>query len=133
MLGFLIKKGNKNKAKKIMDEIFLTLSKKIRKPLCLILFKIFAKLNVFVESKIIRNKRSKYTVPFSITLRRRSYLIIKWLMQAAEENKKKIPISEKISLEILSLLENSSSRALKFKLLNNKQALLNRSNIHYRW
>jgi ribosomal protein S7 len=133
LLGFLIKKGNKNKAKKIIDKAFLIVSKQTGYSLIFLLFKLFLKLNVFVEAKTIRIKRRSHVVPFSLSLKRRSYLIIKWLMKAIIENKKKIPIVYKISEEILYIINNSSSKAIKLRNLNNTQALANRSNIHFRW
>jgi ribosomal protein S7 len=133
LLGFLIKKGNKIKAKKIIDNAFLEVSKKTGHSLSFLLFKLFFKLNIFVESKTIRVKRSSFIVPFSINLKRRSYLIIKWFMKIIVENKKKISISQKIAEEIFLILKTPSSKVLKLRSLNNMQALSNRSNIHFRW
>jgi len=133
LLGFLIKKGNKIQAKKIIDNAFLQVSKKTGHSLSFLLFKLFLKLNVFVESKTIRIKRSSYIVPFSINLNRRSYLIIKWFMKIILENKKKISIIDKIAEEIYLILKTPSSKVLKLRALNNTQALSNRSNIHFRW
>jgi len=117
-----------------LNNTFFVLSKEVGKPSNFILFQLFKRLNVFVESKNVKIRRSTYMVPFSLNVKRRSFLIVKWLIQAAKENKKRIPISEKIAAEILLVLKNStSSKALKFKALNNKNALKNRSNIHYRW
>lgn len=133
LLGFLIKKGNKIKAKKIIDNAFLQVSKKTGHSLSFLLFKLFFKLNIFVESKIIKVKRSSFIVPFSINLKRRSYLIIKWFMKIVLENKKKISVSEKIAEEIFLILKTPSSKVLKLRAVNNMQALSNRSNIHFRW
>jgi len=133
LLGFLIKKGNKLKAKKIIDTAFLQVSKKTGHSLSFLLFKLFYKLNIFVESKTIRVKRSSFIVPFSINLKRRSYLIIKWFMKVVLENKKKTSISKKIAEEIFLILKTPSSKVLKLRTLNNTQALANRSNIHFRW
>ena len=54
-------------------------------------------------------------------------------MSAVLQNKKKISISEKIAQEIVTILKTSNSTAIKIKNNNNKQSILNRSNIHYRW
>jgi ribosomal protein S7 len=72
-------------------------------------------------------------VPFSISLKRRSYLVTKWLMQSVLQNEGRILTEIKLFEEILKVLTNSSSKSLKMKSLNNSQALANRSNIHYRW
>jgi ribosomal protein S7 len=133
-LGILTKKGNKVAAKKILDAAFLDVSTKVNKPVHILLIKLFLKLNSFVETKKIKFKRSSHVVPFVITsFKRKSFLIIKWLMEAVEEDKRKVSLSSKLSKEILSVLKNNSSKALSKKKLNIKNAISNRSNIHFRW
>ena len=132
-LGLLIKKGNKIKAKKILNSALNLASKKSGYSYSFLLLNIFSKLNIIVESKTVNFKRRTFIVPFPISLKRRSYLGIKWLLEAALQNKKRIPIHIKISEEIISLLDCSTSKAFKIKQLNNYQSISNRSNIHYRW
>jgi small subunit ribosomal protein S7 len=132
-LGFLIKKGNKISARNILNNAFLVVSKKTGLSLHILLLKIFLKLNTFVEVKRVRVQRSSHLVPFSIRLKRRSYLIIKWLMQAIKEDNRKISMSEKLAFEISNTIKKSPSRSVKIRNLNISQALSNRSNIHYRW
>lgn len=132
-LGFLIKKGKKTGAKRILDKTFLIVSKSIGMPIHVSMLKLFLSLNSFVEVKNVRIGRRSLLVPFSINLKRRSYLIVKWLMQAIKENKKKISLSERLAEEILQILRGSISGAKKLRNLNISQALANRSNIHYRW
>jgi ribosomal protein S7 len=132
-LGFLIKKGNKIGAKNILTTAFLMVSKKTGYSLQTLILKIFLKLNSFVEVKRVRVKRSSHLVPFSIRLKRRSYLIIKWLMQAVKEDTRKVSMSEKLFVEISNTIKKSPSRSVKLRNFNISQALSNRSNIHYRW
>jgi len=132
-LGFIIKKGNKIGAKSVLNNAFLAVSKKTGLPLHVILLKLFLKLNSFVEVRRVRVQRSSHLVPFSIRLKRRSYLIIKWLMQAVKEDTRKVSMAEKLFFEIFSTLKSSPSKSIKIRNLNISQALLNRSNIHYRW
>jgi ribosomal protein S7 len=133
LLGFFIKKGKKVKSKKILDNAFFLVSKKTGFSFCYILYTLFLKLNIFVEAKKVRIKRRSVVVPFSISLKRRSYLVTKWLMQSVLQNEGRILTEIKLFEEILKVLTNSSSKSLKMKSLNNLQALANRSNIHYRW
>jgi ribosomal protein S7 len=132
-LGFLIKDGKKKKAKSILDTAFLKSSKELKIPVHLILIKIFFKLNCFVETKKIRIRRSTHVVPFSITFKRKSYLIIKWIMESVSEDERKLSTSEKLHFELVNILKNKSCKTLAKKDLNLNQALSNRSNIHYRW
>lgn len=132
-LGLLIKSGNKNKAKSILDTAFLKLSKELEIPVHIVFLKVFSKLNCFVETKKVRVRRSTYIVPFGITFKRKSYLIIKWIMESVHEDKRKLSTSEKLYFELFSILKDKVSKTISKKNLNTNQALNNRSNIHYRW
>lgn len=132
-LGFLIKKGNKISAKSLLNKAFFKVSKITGLSLSNILLKLFLKLNCFVEVKRVRVRRSSHLVPFSIRLKRRSYLTIKWLLQAVKEDSRKVSISEKLFLEISNTIKKAPSRSVKLRNLNISQALANRSNTHYRW
>ena len=93
----------------------------------------FPEAEVF-EIKKIKFRRSTHVVPFVLTsFKRKSYLIIKWLMEVVEQDKRKVPIAKKLSKEILNILKNKSSKALIKKKMNTKNAVINRSNIHFRW
>jgi ribosomal protein S7 len=95
---------------------------------------LFRKLNCFVETRKILIKRRIHLVPFSIKIRRRLYLIVKWLIKAIDYNKKKLSTSDKLSNEILAVFKKlSGSKVLNFRKLNNQQSVSNRSNIHFRW
>jgi len=133
LLGFLIKKGNKIGAKTVIHEAFLKLSKQTGLSNQRLLFKLFKRLNTFVEIKKVRKKRSFHLVPFSITFKRRSYLVIKWLMEAVHQDSRRISTGEKLFDEIKTTLLARSSKSLKIRNQNISQALLNRSNIHFRW
>jgi len=134
LLGFLIKNGKKKKAKSILDKAFLSISAKTGLSISYILLKVFLNLNTFVEARTIKVKRSSYIVPFSLSLKRRSYLIIKWLIMASLLNKKRVTFVIKIQQEVVLILKKHfSSQALKLKKLNNIRANSNRANIHFRW
>ncbi len=55
-LGYLIKKGNKIQAKRIIDSTFLSLSQKLNLPLNVILRKILKKMGNSIEIKTITFK-----------------------------------------------------------------------------
>jgi len=133
ILGFLIKKGKKTKAKYILVKTFLKISTFFKKPLTFILNKLYLIMNVFVETKTIKVKRSRYIVPFPINLKRRIYLITKWIILSVNTQTSKNNFSEKLFLEMYSLLKGLKTKSILLKNLNNSKALLNRSNLHYRW
>jgi ribosomal protein S7 len=105
----------------------------MKRPIYYLLIKLFIILNVFVETKTVRTRRSVHIVPFPLNLKRRIYLVIKWISFVIDKNKEKISFSEKLVKEIFFILKKKKSEVLKLKISNNSRALLNRSNIHYRW
>jgi len=131
-LGSLIKKGNKVAAKRILDSSFVKVSAKNKIPVYLILNKIFSKLDCFLEIKKIKIRKNLHIVPFPLNSRRQDFLKIKWILESAKEDLRKVDFSEKISSEISNILLNKKSKILSKKDYIKKQALLNRSNIHYR-
>jgi ribosomal protein S7 len=94
---------------------------------------IFLKLNSYIEIKTIRIRKKIHFVPFPTNYKRRIYLVTKWLIHAALEDKRKLPFSQKLSLEIFNLIKNKSSKSLKSKENNFLKATTNRSNLHFRW
>jgi ribosomal protein S7 len=132
-LGFLIKNGNKVSAKQILDKAFFSVSKQINCSTHFMLMKIFSNLNSFVEIKKVKIKRGTHIVPFSIGFKRQVYLVTKWLMESAFEDSRKIPLSDKLSSEILSILKTKSSKSFLKKNFNISGSVNNRSNIHFRW
>jgi small subunit ribosomal protein S7 len=133
IISFFTKKGNKVKATKIVNEAFDKVSKETGLSFNSILSKLFSKLNSFVEVKKIRVRRGFHLVPFPISHKRSTYLIIKWLIQAIKEDKRKISFSDKLFSEINQTISSSSSKSLEIKTSNISQVLSNRSNIHFRW
>ena len=133
ILGFLIKKGKKIKSLNMLNSALSKICNITKRPIHYLLTKLFIFLNVFVETKTVRTRRSVHIVPFPLNLKRRRYLILKWLFFVINKNKEKISFSEKFIKEIFNILKKKKSEVLKLQSSNNSRALLNRSNIHYRW
>jgi ribosomal protein S7 len=133
-IGLITKKGKKSTSVKIVHNALFKVSVQINIPIQIIFIQIFIKLNSFVETKKVNIKQTSYIVPFGITFERRCYLIAKWLLSSLERNRQKISSSEKLSIEILNLLQNETlSKAYVTKKQTIKESSGNRSNIHYRW
>jgi ribosomal protein S7 len=131
--GFLVKKGNKSQAKNILDDAFFKVYKKTNYSREELLVRLFVKLNSFVEVRKVRIRRKFVLVPFPIRLRRRSYLVVKWIMQSVMNGDKKSSLSKRLTQEILNVLTKSKSKSKSLRRLNFSKALANRSNTHYRW
>ena len=134
LLGFLTKKGKKSIARKILNNDFLNVAIQTNLSLYIIFIKVFFSLNSFVETKKVKIKRTSHIVPFGIHFKRRSYLIIKWLLEVVNQDKRKVSTSKKLATELLNIVMNKTiSKAMSKKTQNISQAINNRSNIHYRW
>ena len=132
-LGVLTKRGKNSKAKKIVDLVLLKLSKYLKTSSSLILYRLFFKLNTFVEIKRIGFKRGSHLVPFYINFSRRIYLALKWILLAIKKDTRKVSAANKLFTEIFKILNNLPSESIKMKLFNNSQATLHKANIHFRW
>ena len=133
IINFFTKKGNKVKATNLVNSAFDKISKSTGLSFNEILSKLYLKLNSFVEIKKIKVRRGFHLVPFPISHKRSTYLMIKWLLQAIKDDKRKVPVSDKLFLEINQTISSSSSKSLDIKNSNITQVLANRSNIHFRW
>ena len=134
-LGLLIKNGDRVSAKRLLDKNFVIILKSAKIPFNIIILKIIILLNTFVEVKQVKKyKKFSYQVPFPISLKRKLYLSVKWVINSALEDKRRVPFFEKISQEILLLITNKSvSKSYKKKSKNLNLAMANKSNVHFRW
>jgi ribosomal protein S7 len=134
-LGLLIKNGNRVSAKKVLDKTFVLILKAVKIPFNVIILKIIVLLNTFVEVKQLKKyKKFSYQVPFPISLKRKLYLSVKWIISSSLEDKRRVSFSEKISQEIFLLITNKSiSKSYKKKSKNLDLAMANKSNVHFRW
>ena len=116
-LGLLIKNGNLLSAKTLLDNAFSTILTTTKIPFNIIILKIVLLLNTFVEVKQIKKyKKFNYSVPFPITLKRKFYLSVKWIINSALEDKRRLPFFEKLAHEIVLLITNKSvSKSYKKK------------------
>jgi small subunit ribosomal protein S7 len=132
-LGMLTKKGNKLVANKILYSALKKTSDVSSQSVFNILNRIYLKLETFVEIRKIRRSRQLTLVPTPVRGRRRFYLVVKFLMDSAREDKRKIPFHLKLADEMISTLMKGTSKSIGRKRHIVDQSLQNRSNIHFRW
>lgn len=132
-VGALTKDGKKNLAKRIVDEAFFSASKTLKIPPQMVLVETFKKLNSLVEIKKVKLGGSIHIVPFAISFKRRTYLVVKWVLDAVREDKRRVPFSEKLTFELVNTVKGAASKSMKAKEANTELAMVNRANIHYRW
>ena len=133
LIGFLIKKGHKLNALRLLNLALLIVAKKTGYSFSFLVFKIFKKAFTRVEVRSVSIKGKSLLVPFTIAKNRQKHLVTKWLLKAIKESKSKRFAFEIIAEEILLLVLNKKSKVLEYKEKNYKAALANKSNLHYRW
>lgn len=135
ILNFLIKKGKKLKAIKILKKLFLLLGRRYGNSLSILFVKIFAPLTVDFETRTIRIWGKTHLVPFFTKPSRKTFLAVKWYVNSAKQNPKKTNMAEKLFSESINILKklDSKSNALMAKKSNNLNAISNASNSHFRW
>lgn len=134
IVNFITKKGKKELAKKIFQNALFKASKKLNLGCQFLLVNVFKRLHSFIEIKDVKRRRKFFKIPFFISENRQRYLSIKWFFNGVALNKNPIAFSEKICLELLSILvKKNRSKSFFLKNQNLKLAVANRSNIHYRW
>jgi ribosomal protein S7 len=132
-VSFIFRSGKKHIWQKIISDIFLLIKKNLKFSQNIILLKIFLRLYSKIEVKKVKSRRKTVLVPVFISVRRRFFLALKWLLLAVNKNKLQISLKEKLFLEIFKLAKNKSCESLKQLELNNQNVYLNRANFHYRW
>lgn len=132
-LKFFLKRGKIKNADMNLKNLFEILFQKTSLGQYSILTKIYKVLYINFEIRKIKKYRSSYLVPIPIARKRRYFLILKWLFDSIERDKKRISFVAKLSIEILKYLQDQDSEGKKKKRLTKKLALENRSNAHYRW
>ncbi len=87
-----------------------------------------------IEVKTMKMRKNTHVVPFAITQNRKNYLLVKKIMDSVKEDTSNRSVTEKLIDELTSILvSNKSSKSLQKNKLALKQAVSNRSNIHFRW
>ena len=132
-ISFIFKSGKKHIWEKIIADLFLLIKKNLKISQNIILLKIFLRLYSKIEIKKIKTRKKTALVPVFISVRRRFFLALKWLLVAVNKNKLQISLKEKLFLEIFKLTKNKSCESLKQLEINNENVYLNRANFHYRW
>lgn len=133
MIGCFTKKGKKVKAKNIFSKSLVNVSKALSVKSIDILKKFTNSLGVIVDLRTVKIRRNTFTVPVPVNSNRRNYLIVKKISKVVDENNSNQCLEKKLSQEFLNLLRNKNSKSLQQRDLIVKDALKNKSNLHYRW
>lgn len=133
LLGLILKKGKKTVAINILENSLVNVSKKVNLSVSKIISILFNKLKASIELKKIRVRRRFHFVPFPINIKRKAYLVTKWVLLSISKNKIKSKTSKKLTSEIIKIIKNQKSLSFKTKKYNISNCFSNKSNKHFRW
>jgi len=119
ILGVLIKKGRKSLAKKFLDKALFLVSIKTHFSIFKILKIMNENLKIFVEAKEIIRYKKKHYIPYTISIKRQSCLLLKWFLNSINEKNSKISIEKKLAEEILSIINQSETSLTLLKINSN--------------
>lgn len=132
-LGSLIKKGQKQKTKLILDSSLKETSNLLKAPVDLVLVKLLLNLNCFVESKIINVRKNRYIIPFPLRSKRQNFLKLKWILKSVKASASRESFNHKLTKEFVNIIQKRSAPSLSIRSDNLNISLKNRSNMHFRW
>jgi len=133
LLGSLIRKGKKTKAKMILDAAFKSVFYKTKILPRKILKLLTVKLGSIIDVKTLKIRKNTHMVPFAIKMKRSDYLLAKNLINSVKEDTTHRSITEKLSEELFSIIKNKPCKSLTKHKEMLKQATMHRSNLHFRW
>lgn len=132
LINYMMFKGKKAQAEKIVYGAISNLAKKIKKDPVESFEEIIENLKPLVEVKSRRVGGATYQVPIEVKPNRALSSALKWLVSAARGKKSEKTMVDKLSAELVDAY-NKKGNAYKKKEDTHKMAEANKAFSHYRW
>ena len=129
LINYVMEKGKKFTAQKIVYTAFDTVEAKAKKPAIDVFNEALKNITPLLEVRSKRVGGANYQIPIQVRADRRIQLAFRWLLIAARTKKGK-PMAEKLANEILAAAENTGD-AVKKKLDVQRMAEANRAFAHF--
>ena len=132
LVNYIMKKGKKNIARKIVYDAMDLIKEKAKTQNPLEVFDTALKNTVpSLEVKSRRVGGANYQVPIEVTPQRKTALSMKWIIDAAR-NKKGATMAKKLADEIIAASKNEGE-AVKKRENTHKMAEANKAFAHFAW
>jgi small subunit ribosomal protein S7 len=128
-INFIMKKGKKSVAEKIVYSSFSIIKEETKQDPRHIFNKAIKKVSPLVEVRGKRVGGANYQVPFQVRGERRYFLACNWLIKAASDRRGK-SMAEKLAAEILDA-SNGEGAAVKKREAVHKMAEANKAFAHF--
>lgn len=130
-VNYLMRKGKKSLARKIIYDAFDIIEQKTKKKSLEIFNQALENASPFLEVRSKRVGGATYQVPLQVRGDRSTALAMRWLVRAAKSKKGK-PMKEKLADELIAASQNTGE-AIKKKQDLRKLAEANRAFSHLAW
>lgn len=129
LINYVMKKGKKSTAQKIVYSAFDLIEQKMKKPPIDVFGEAMNNVSPLLEVKSKRVGGANYQIPMQVRAERRTQLAFRWILTAARGKKGK-PMAQKLATEILAAAENTGD-AVKKKQDVQRMAEANRAFAHF--
>ncbi len=131
VINNMMKRGKKSVAEGIFYDAMKLIEKKVGEDPMKILKKALDNVKPLLETKSRRVGGSTYQVPIEVSLRRRTSLGIRWILNYSRERGEKL-MAERLSNEVLDAANNRGNAVRKKEDIR-RMAEANKAFAHYRW
>jgi small subunit ribosomal protein S7 len=128
-INHVMKRGKKEKARKIVYQAFEIIKEKTKKEPLEVFQKALENVRPLVEVTPRRIGGATYQVPKEVPIERGQFLAMKWILEAAR-SKKGRPMREKLAEELINASQNIGA-AVKKKEDTHKMAEANKAFAHF--
>lgn len=129
--NYVMRKGKKSTARKVVYKTFDTIEKKYKQDPLNVFDTAIKNIGPTLEVKSRRIGGATYQVPREVRGERRQALAFRWILDAARSKKGK-PMHEKLAEELMSATKNEGS-AIKKKVDTHRMAEANKAFAHFSW
>ena len=130
-INYVMKKGKKSVAQKVVYRTFDVLEKKYKQDPIKTFDTAIQNIGPALEIKSRRIGGATYQVPREVRGDRKQALAFRWILDAARSKKGK-PMHEKLAEELIAATKNEGS-AIKKKLDTHRMAEANKAFAHFSW
>ena len=131
LINYIMERGKKTVAQKIVYDAFDIISAKTKKDPLVVFETAIRNVSPVLEVKGRRVGGANYQIPTPVRGNRRTTLAFRWIITAAQAKKGK-PMKEKLALELMDAA-NKEGTAIKKREDVHKMAKANQAFAHYRW
>ncbi len=131
VINQIMRRGKKSVAESIFYDAMKLIEKQVGEDPMKILKKALDNVKPLLETKARRVGGSTYQVPIEVSLRRRTSLGIRWIVNYSRDRGEKL-MAERLSKEVLDAANNRGNAVRKKEDIR-RMAEANKAFAHYRW